>query len=146
MSLGLNRSGRWPGRLLHKLWRRVDLFCVLSARARAAHGAGRIAGISPAVMYDGGLELRAGDLVSLFHQGMPPVDVSGDTLFVVASVITPDGALKLSRARYLPQTDHWQDENETWLRDDALEYWVLHVQYPAMFAEAVRRGQVFRAA
>lgn len=90
--------------MIRRIFRALDLSFCFTQRARAAQLASVTTGISVSLMYDGGLEVQAEDLVPAFQKGQPKVE----TLYVVGRILAgTGGAFNAFHAMYDPKADSW---------------------------------------
>lgn len=123
--------------MIRRIFRVLDLSFCFTQRARDAQLASVTTGISVSLMYDGGLEVQAVDLVPAFHKGQPKVE----TLYVVGRILEgTGGAFNAFHAMYDPKADSWMTRAKGVSRkrgDDDL--WLQIEEYEDAYRAAVGR-------
>jgi hypothetical protein len=131
--------------MFKRIFRAIDLSFCVSARARESVIAARASGIPVAVMYDGGLEVTASEIIHHFRRGKPTAATPGE-VFVVGRV-RECGELRVRRALHAQAEggDTWM-----WFEYDGLgrryeidkrrdtDVWLSEVDYLEAFAAAAR--------
>jgi hypothetical protein len=126
--------------VFRQLLRTIDLAVCVSARARASVTAAGVSKVPASVMYAGGLELTAADLLPHFRQGKPGSRLPGEVFIVVAR--ESYGAFPVHRALHAAgearDTWMWVEASGLGRRYDIEErletdYWLTDEEYQQLF-------------
>lgn len=134
--------------MLRRILRAIDLSFTFSERARMAGLAARAQGMPLTVMYDGGLDVKANDLLPHFRRGKPTAGPRGfrdiSAIFVVGQ-LGDNGVLMMQKKRYDPTADQWLPLESHWQRDvrngerrQESDYWLTSSDFFDAFVLAAR--------
>ncbi len=123
--------------MIGRIFRALDLSFCFTQRARDAQLASITTGVPVSLMYDGGLEVQAEDLIPAFRKGQPKVE----TLYVVGRILDgTGGAFNVFHAMYDPETDSWMTRaSEVSRKRAGDDLWLPIEEYEDAFRAAVER-------